>query len=353
MKRLSPLALVALLASLPAFAADNDNDGIPNHLDNCIEIPDSQTVIGTQVDSDGDGYGNLCDADFNQDGIVGGPDLVIHRQAYQTQVFDPAVDSNSDGFIGLEDHTRIQMQMRGPPGPSAFNRPVPALPAVFGGVLAGGLLVGGWRRGSRRARQRSGAIVFALASLLGARAEAGGNLSFVWTATTGTGATGSSFIDAEPGDVLTGELRLYPDAGGVAFVSASIRFDSDLGDELDLVSVTGVQVQIVQAPFMYLQPLVFTPGSPASTSESTTGAGGEILACDARGSSLVDMDPANPTSGEWVLCEVQFEVTGNVATDGADLEVGFFYTGYDSIVGDDNALQTSLPAPVEAAVNGP
>jgi len=51
-------------------ATDADGDGIDDSLDNCIleYNPD-------QADADGDGYGNLCDADFNNDCIVNMTDL--------------------------------------------------------------------------------------------------------------------------------------------------------------------------------------------------------------------------------------------------------------------------------------
>ena len=52
------------------FVMDRDNDGIPDHLDNCpdLENPD-------QLDDDGDGIGNRCDrdmmvADRDRDGII-------------------------------------------------------------------------------------------------------------------------------------------------------------------------------------------------------------------------------------------------------------------------------------------
>jgi len=50
----------------PALAGnDIDGDGVPNASDNCLDLPNAN-----QRDTDGDGYGNLCDADLNNDGIV-------------------------------------------------------------------------------------------------------------------------------------------------------------------------------------------------------------------------------------------------------------------------------------------
>ena len=70
--------LTALLLALPAFAGtvdpcaggggapDLDGDGYQDDLcDNC-----SLKANASQTDSDGDGCGNVCDADFDQNGVV-------------------------------------------------------------------------------------------------------------------------------------------------------------------------------------------------------------------------------------------------------------------------------------------
>ena len=61
------LALGSLLLAGTSLAADSDGDGVDDAADNCIEDPNA-----SQVDADGDGCGNACDADFSQDGTVGG-----------------------------------------------------------------------------------------------------------------------------------------------------------------------------------------------------------------------------------------------------------------------------------------
>jgi hypothetical protein len=49
---------------------DSDYDGIQDTLDNC-----SIDVNTAQDDTDADGYGNICDADYDNSGTVGFPDF--------------------------------------------------------------------------------------------------------------------------------------------------------------------------------------------------------------------------------------------------------------------------------------
>ena len=46
---------------------DTDNDGVIDALDNCIEAPNGIHETGGQRDSDSDGFGNACDANYNND----------------------------------------------------------------------------------------------------------------------------------------------------------------------------------------------------------------------------------------------------------------------------------------------
>jgi hypothetical protein len=62
------IALLATLGlSLAASAGpaqDNDGDGVFNVLDNCSDVPNGPP---SDCDTDDDGYGNLCDGDFDND----------------------------------------------------------------------------------------------------------------------------------------------------------------------------------------------------------------------------------------------------------------------------------------------
>jgi len=58
-------ALAFLLWGTPAFAQDDDGDGVGDDLDNCLGIHNAH-----QDDTDNDDCGNLCDADYNDTGTV-------------------------------------------------------------------------------------------------------------------------------------------------------------------------------------------------------------------------------------------------------------------------------------------
>jgi hypothetical protein len=63
-------ALTFVLWQTPAFATDSDFDGVADAIDNC-----SETKNATQDDTDQDGCGNLCDTDYNNDGLANYPDF--------------------------------------------------------------------------------------------------------------------------------------------------------------------------------------------------------------------------------------------------------------------------------------
>lgn len=129
-----PLAFVATFAFLFAVGTsgagpdtDPDGDGVQTNMDNC-----SAAANTGQQDDDQDGYGNACDGDYNQDGIVGGPDFTAFAAAFgatsKTDAnYSYVVDCNSDGIIGGPDFTCFAEQFKngravggleGGPGPS-------------------------------------------------------------------------------------------------------------------------------------------------------------------------------------------------------------------------------------------
>ncbi|MEY4428575.1 MAG: Gingipain precursor, partial [Pseudomonadota bacterium] len=102
----------------PAQAAfkesDTDGDGVPDSRDNCTQVSNPD-----QRDADGDGYGNACDADLNNDGIVNSLDVSAMRTAFGTA--NPAGDLNGDGAVNALDISLLRRLFGTRPGPSAFH----------------------------------------------------------------------------------------------------------------------------------------------------------------------------------------------------------------------------------------
>jgi Peptidase family C25/Dockerin type I domain/Thrombospondin type 3 repeat len=98
---------------------DKDRDGIPDSRDNCVLVANAD-----QRDSDGDGYGDACDADANNDGIVNSVDLAMVKAAFGGRGPNRA-DLNGDGFINALDLAQIRTQFGKHPGPSAWHLATP------------------------------------------------------------------------------------------------------------------------------------------------------------------------------------------------------------------------------------
>lgn len=91
--------------------SDVDQDNFPDAADNCTDTPNSQ-----QRDTDGDGYGNICDPDLNNDGLVTVTDFLILRGVLNTP--DPDCDFNGDGLCTVTDFLILRSFLNKPPGPS-------------------------------------------------------------------------------------------------------------------------------------------------------------------------------------------------------------------------------------------
>jgi hypothetical protein len=141
-------------------------------------------------------------------------------------------------------------------------------------------------------------------------------VSFEWTATTGSGSPGSNFILAAPGDQLTLDILLTADAGGVSRYGISIEFDDDFGNELNLLNAT----ELLPGGFLFN----LTPGV-AGTVESDALTVGRVDTFEA--GTFGD----GPVSTTFVIGQVQFLATANLATDGPDIFAGLFNTGIDGL----------------------
>ena len=95
-------------------APDTDGDGVADDVDNCTDV-----VNPDQRDTNGDGFGNACDADLNNDGTINVVDLGLLRAVFFTA--DPDADFNGDGTVNVVDLGIMRQSFFGAPGPSAGN----------------------------------------------------------------------------------------------------------------------------------------------------------------------------------------------------------------------------------------
>ncbi len=105
------------IAVLEVAFTDSDDDGVEDFEDNCTLVANP-----SQCDSDGDGYGNHCDADFDNSGFVNFADLGQLRVGFQGASDAPdysPLDLNCDGAINFSDVASFKPMFGSVPGPSA------------------------------------------------------------------------------------------------------------------------------------------------------------------------------------------------------------------------------------------
>lgn len=109
-KMVGPLGI----AIIPEYEFDADSDGVIEFLDNCIAVynPD-------QPDTNGDGYGNACDGDLNNDDAINFADLGLMKSVFFTD--DPDADLNGDGAVNFADLGLLKAMFYTAPGPSALT----------------------------------------------------------------------------------------------------------------------------------------------------------------------------------------------------------------------------------------
>ena len=88
---------------------DSDADGLNDAVDNCRTYANP-----AQIDANGDGIGNRCDGDFNDDGSVNMLDLGLLRKAFFSA--DPVVDMDSNGVVSFTDLGLFKRGYLSPPG---------------------------------------------------------------------------------------------------------------------------------------------------------------------------------------------------------------------------------------------
>jgi hypothetical protein len=109
--------LAFLLWGTPAFAGtapDYDADGVGDVIDNCSEDPNT-----AQDDTDTDDCGNLCDADYEDSGVVGFPDFLQFASAFGSGDQEKChVEPIPGCTVGFPDFLYFASAFGGVPGPS-------------------------------------------------------------------------------------------------------------------------------------------------------------------------------------------------------------------------------------------
>ena len=108
----------------PEDPQDLDGDGVPNGRDNCRDVPNPD-----QRDSNGDGYGNVCDGDVDGDGFVTTSwghspfgDLEKIQRTVIRQAYVPDHDLDGDGDVDAGDVSWASSMLFLRPGPSGVAR---------------------------------------------------------------------------------------------------------------------------------------------------------------------------------------------------------------------------------------
>ena len=117
-----------LLWGTPAFAGSNpdfDADGVGDVIDNCSVEPNP-----AQDDTDLDDCGNLCDADYDNDGIVGVFDFGQFGGVYLTNDEEKChIDGSIPGCsVGIFDFGFFGVAYLSGPGPSGTTSGTVACP---------------------------------------------------------------------------------------------------------------------------------------------------------------------------------------------------------------------------------
>jgi len=103
---------LALLVGLFAFGfamsasagavVDTDGDLVPNQFDNCSAVANGPNQTTNQVDSDLDGYGNRCDADYDNNFATTAADFGVFLGTFGTNNLGET-DHDGNGTITAAD----------------------------------------------------------------------------------------------------------------------------------------------------------------------------------------------------------------------------------------------------------
>jgi CSLREA domain-containing protein len=96
------------------FFENSDGDMLADIDDNCTLVTNQD-----QYDANQDGYGNICDADLNDSGLVASGDYIMLRNALNTS--NAIADLNHSGLVTGQDYIILRNRLNTPPGPSGLR----------------------------------------------------------------------------------------------------------------------------------------------------------------------------------------------------------------------------------------
>jgi FtsP/CotA-like multicopper oxidase with cupredoxin domain len=104
-----------MLSYLNIALVDTDTDGVVDNLDNCILVANVD-----QRDTNGDGFGNICDTDLNNDGVTNGLDVGELKLVFLNTGPGLDADFNGDEVVNGLDVGILKTFFLQPPGPSGL-----------------------------------------------------------------------------------------------------------------------------------------------------------------------------------------------------------------------------------------
>ncbi len=97
---------------------DLDDDGVADPIDNCVTIANGPNQGSNQIDANLDGYGNRCDADYNNDGAINGGDWGVLISSFSSP--NCTVDLTGDCITNGADFNVFISLFNTAPGPSGL-----------------------------------------------------------------------------------------------------------------------------------------------------------------------------------------------------------------------------------------